>query len=131
MVLLMVPIGSALLYSKQILVLCGQNQDVASQAQVFIYAFLPSLFFQGIGDCLVRLLNNLGKTQIPFISSAVGILLHYFISWYFVIACNYQIVGTGIALCITYNLIYLMMLLMAMLDTEISAAIIKPDRRIF
>ena len=86
---LMIPITIILQYSEQILVLCGQNQQVAIQAQVFITSFLPSLFFQGIGDCLVRLLNNLGKTEIPFISSAIGIVVHYFISWYFVITCNY------------------------------------------
>lgn len=50
------------MHAETLLVFVGQHKEVAKYSQQYIIAFLPGLFFQGIGDCQMKLLNNLGKT---------------------------------------------------------------------
>lgn len=108
--IIFMPISIILNYSEDILVYIGQHKEVASHSQRYINAFLPGLFLNSIGDCQLRFLNNLGKTEISFYCSAIGVGLHLVCSYVFIIWMDMELWGTGLSLFIAYFAMLALML---------------------
>ena len=78
---------------------------------MYIYSFLPGLYLSAIGECQLRFLNNLGKTKISFICSVLGVSMHYFTSYFFVIWMGFGFSGLGVSLFCAYLTMLICMLI--------------------
>ena len=108
---LFLPILAILLNTESVLVALGQDKLVSAYSQQYNLVYLPGLLFKGFADCERRFLNNFGKNRIPFYTSLVGVVLHTFFCYVFVVAYKWDIVGLGIANVITGMCVYFMLLI--------------------
>ena len=60
-------------------------------------AYLPGLILAGYTDCHRRFLASIGYTGVAFASIAIGVTVHFFVSWYLIFDLRMGIIGTGIS----------------------------------
>ncbi|KAJ4774523.1 Protein DETOXIFICATION [Rhynchospora pubera] len=108
LLLLCVSIPVALLwtYMKPILILCGQEEDIASAAHIFILYSLPDLLLQSFIHPL-RIYLRTQSINFPLTFCAMlAIFLHFPINYLFVSVLNLGIKGVALAsVCANLNLV--------------------------
>ncbi|XAR70340.1 hypothetical protein NMG60_11027164 [Bertholletia excelsa] len=91
-----IPISLLWLNMKKILILCGQEHDIASQAQTYILYSLPDLFLQSLLHPLRIYLRTQSITLPLTICAAFSIVLHLFINYFLVSILNLGVRGVAI-----------------------------------
>ena len=69
----------------------------AEYTSEYMYAFLPGLFILGHIDIHRRFLQSMGFNKMPMICLSIGVVIHYFLSYLFVLKWHMGIWGTGYA----------------------------------
>ncbi|XP_072959517.1 protein DETOXIFICATION 16-like isoform X2 [Typha angustifolia] len=92
LVLMLVSIPLAIVWActGQILLLCGQDSEIANEAGVYSRWMIPSLFAYGLLQCHVRFLQTQNIVFPIMLSSGITAMLHILVCWILV----YQ-VGLG------------------------------------
>uniref|UniRef100_A0A5B6YWQ4 Protein DETOXIFICATION n=1 Tax=Davidia involucrata TaxID=16924 RepID=A0A5B6YWQ4_DAVIN len=89
-------------YATPILKLLGQPDDVAEQSGLVALWFIPLHFSLAFQCPLQRFLQSQLKTGVLAWVSLVAVVIHVFISWLFVFKFQLGVVGTAVALDVSY-----------------------------
>jgi MATE family multidrug resistance protein len=76
LLLLNIPIVYILCNAEAILLLLKQDPRVCSNAQRYIYSYIPALVLNGLNDSQRRFLNMMELTRIPLICQLGGTIIH-------------------------------------------------------
>ncbi|KAL5074035.1 hypothetical protein RYX36_013019 [Vicia faba] len=98
-----IPISYVWLNMKNILLLCGQDEEISSTAQTFIMFSLPDLFFLSFLHPLRIYLRTQNITLPLTYCSAVSVILHVPLSFVLVVHFKMGVAGVAIAM-IWFNL---------------------------
>ncbi|CAK8568940.1 unnamed protein product [Lathyrus sativus] len=98
-----IPISYLWLNMKNILLLCGQDQEISSTAQTFIMFSLPDLFFLSFLHPLRIYLRTQNITLPLTYCSAVSVILHVPLNFVLVVHFKMGVAGVAIAM-IWFNL---------------------------
>ncbi|XP_078176663.1 protein DETOXIFICATION 16-like isoform X2 [Carex rostrata] len=79
--LLGIPLATIWFYTNEILLLCGQEADIAWEAGIYAKWMIPSLFAYGLLQCHVRFLQSQNIVFPVMLSSGLTALLHIFVCW--------------------------------------------------
>ncbi|BAT75947.1 hypothetical protein LR48_Vigan01g223000 [Vigna angularis] len=91
---------------KKLLLLCGQEEDIANEAQFYIYYSLPDLILQSLLHPLRIYLRSQSITLPLTCCAALSIILHVPINYLFVSVLNLGIGGIALSAVITnFNLV--------------------------
>ena len=103
-VLIAVFIPQALIFwnSESILVVMGQDQEVALAAQTYVRHLIPGIFWFNMFETTRRFLNAQLKFLEPSIAMLVALILHFFWWLLFISYFELNITGAAIATWITY-----------------------------
>ncbi|XP_016491713.1 protein DETOXIFICATION 49-like [Nicotiana tabacum] len=92
-----IPISFLWLYMKRLLILCGQNHNIASEAQNYILYSLPDLLTQSFLHPLRIYLRSQSITLPLTYCAAFAILIHIPINYFLVIVLNLGIKGVSLS----------------------------------
>ncbi|KAG4378934.1 hypothetical protein AAZX31_17G127600 [Glycine max] len=96
---------------KKILLLCAQEQDIANEAELYIFYSLPDLVLQSLLHPLRIYLRSQSITLPLTCCAAVSILLHVPVNYLFVSILNLGIKGVALSAVITnLNLVVLLII---------------------
>ncbi|XP_078176668.1 protein DETOXIFICATION 16-like isoform X2 [Carex rostrata] len=79
--LLGIPLATIWYYTNEILLLFGQEADIAWEAGIYAKWMIPSLFAYGLLQCHVRFLQSQNIVFPVMLSSGLTALLHIFVCW--------------------------------------------------
>ncbi|XP_078176665.1 protein DETOXIFICATION 16-like [Carex rostrata] len=79
--LLGIPLATIWYYTNEILLLFGQDADIAWEAGIYAKWMIPSLFAYGLLQCQVRFLQSQNIVFPVMLSSGFTALLHIFVCW--------------------------------------------------
>ncbi|KAF3332690.1 MATE efflux family protein 5-like protein [Carex littledalei] len=99
--LLGIPLAAIWFYTNEILLICGQEADIAWEAGIYAKWMIPSLFAYGLLQCHVRFLQSQNIVFPVMLSSGLTALLHIFVCWLLVYGLGMgskgAALGTGIS----------------------------------
>ncbi|XP_019175169.1 PREDICTED: protein DETOXIFICATION 48-like [Ipomoea nil] len=104
-----VPISFAWLNMKNILLWCGQDEEIASMAHTFIVFAIPDLFFLSLLHPLRIYLRTQGITLPLTYCSAISLLLHVPLN--FVLVSYFHLGVAGVAIAMVFTNLNLFLLL--------------------
>ena len=110
MTICFIPISLLILNSKQILLLIGQDPQVAAYAHTYNIYYLPAVYLYGLVDAERRFLNCLKRNFVTLMVQSIGTLFHVFACYFFVDILKYDIQGIGLASIITNFIIYVLII---------------------
>ncbi|KAK7391123.1 hypothetical protein VNO78_19504 [Psophocarpus tetragonolobus] len=100
------PISLLWLYMKRILLFCGQNDAIATQAQLYLLYSIPDLFAQSFLHPLRIYLRAQSITLPLTLCATLSILLHIPINYLLLFHLNMGIKGVALSsLCTNFNLL--------------------------
>ncbi|XP_010255527.1 PREDICTED: protein DETOXIFICATION 49-like [Nelumbo nucifera] len=107
LLLISTPISLLWINMKRILVFCGQNQDIATEAQSYILYSLPDLLLQSLLHPLRIYLRTQSITLPLTYCAALSILLHIPINYLLVYVINLGIKGVALSgVWTNFNLVF-------------------------
>jgi Na+-driven multidrug efflux pump len=92
------------LNAKSILLLFGQEEQVAEVAQQYITIIIPGLLFFNMFEAVRRYLNAQLIFTVPMVVQLIALILHFFWCLLFISYYDLEIVGAAIAITVTYFL---------------------------
>ena len=98
---LFIPLMVILLFTKPILGILGQQEEVIVHANTYVIDNLLSVYLMGMYDLNKRFLNCLKTTWVPMISQVLATLLHIFWCHLFVTVFEWDLHGLGLASTLT------------------------------
>lgn len=104
MALIFIPQTIIFLWTENILVLLGQDPEVAKVAQKYVYYIIPGIFFFNMFETARRFLNAQLVFILPSIIQFTTLVLHFLWLYIFVVRLNFGIIGASISIWITYFL---------------------------
>lgn len=109
--LMLPPLVLILFFVEPLLVLLGQNPDVAARAKIYIIVLAPGLPFALAVSTLRNFLATIGKTMVPFLLVSLGSLINIFLNYILIFgkfgAPEMGLIGAGIASSFSYALGFL------------------------
>ncbi|XP_072961438.1 protein DETOXIFICATION 16-like [Typha angustifolia] len=104
LVLMLVSIPLAIIWActGQILLLCGQDPEIAMEAGVYARWMIPSLFAYGLLQCHVRFLQTQNIVFPVMLSSGITALLHILVCWILVYQLGLGSKGAALGNGISY-----------------------------
>ncbi|KAI3704890.1 hypothetical protein L1987_75119 [Smallanthus sonchifolius] len=106
LILISVPIAVLWVNMKSILLLCGQDEEIATQAQMYLLYSLPDLLAQSLLHPLRIYLRSQSITLPLTFCASLSIFLHIPINYYLVHSLNLGIKGVAISSVLTnFNLV--------------------------
>lgn len=104
LVLFLVSIPLAVIWAntRSLLILFGQEHDIATEAGQYACYMIPSLFAYGLLQCLNKFLQTQNNVFPMMLSSAVTALLHILICWILVFKSGLGPRGAALANSISY-----------------------------
>ena len=96
-----IPVLGLMLCSEQILIMIGQDPVVSRYAHEYNLAFLPAVYLFGIRDTTRRFLASVNQNQVSTILTLLGLLLQVVSVYYFLEVLKLDLVGIGLACCVT------------------------------
>ncbi|XP_057481553.1 protein DETOXIFICATION 49-like [Actinidia eriantha] len=103
------PISLLWLNMKKILLLCGQEEAIATQAQLYLFYSLPDLFAQSLLHPLRIYLRTQSITLPLTFSATITTVLHIPINYFFVTYLSFGIKGVAISgVLFNFNLVLLL-----------------------
>ncbi|KAI3808836.1 hypothetical protein L1987_24798 [Smallanthus sonchifolius] len=106
LILVSVPIAVCWVNMKSILLLCGQDEEIATQAQTYLLYSLPDLLAQSLLHPLRIYLRSQSITLPLTFCASFSIILHIPINYYLVHSLNLGIKGVAISSVLTnFNLV--------------------------
>ncbi|CAL0320779.1 unnamed protein product [Lupinus luteus] len=97
-----IPLSLIWFYSSNLLILMGQDHEIAAQAGIFNRWMIPGLFAYAILQCFNRFLQSQNNVFPLLISSGVTTLVHVVLCWFFVIQQKFGSKGAALAISISY-----------------------------
>ncbi|XP_020088994.1 protein DETOXIFICATION 16-like [Ananas comosus] len=102
LMLVSVPLTVIWACTGQILVLCGQDLEIANEAGIYARWMIPALFAYGLLQCHVRFLQTQNIVLPVMISSGLTALLHIGVCWVLVYGLGLGSKGAALANAISY-----------------------------
>jgi len=90
------------IFSTPILKLLGQADDISDLAGVFAIWTLPQLFAFAINFPIQKFLQSQSKVMVMTWISAIGLIVHVFLSWLCISKLGWGLVGAALTLNITW-----------------------------
>ncbi|KAJ3206299.1 hypothetical protein HDU67_008278 [Dinochytrium kinnereticum] len=110
--LLCIPIAGVWCFTESILILAGQDAEIAKLSGQFARCMIPGLFPYFVGEAVKRYLQSQGimsaSMVIIIVVSPINILLQYVLVWS---SWNIGVMGAPIAISISYCILALLMIL--------------------
>ncbi|XP_074332610.1 protein DETOXIFICATION 49-like [Apium graveolens] len=97
LLLISIPVGFLWCNMKRILVFCGQEDDIATQAQLYILFSLPDLFAQSLLHPLRIYLRSQSITLPLTFCATLSIILHIPINYFLVVVLDLGIKGVALS----------------------------------
>ena len=105
--MLFLPLMVILLFSRPILGVLGQEEEVIEHASTYILISLFSIYLFAMYDLTKRFLNCLRTTWVPMVTQVCATLLHIFWCHLFVNVMEWDLYGLGLASTLTLSLIHI------------------------
>lgn len=102
LMLVSIPLAAVWTYTGQILMLCGQDRDIATEAGQYARWMIPSLFAYGLIQCHVRFLQTQNIVFPMMLASGFTALLHILVCWILVFKSGLGNRGAALANSFSY-----------------------------
>ncbi|XP_038984573.1 protein DETOXIFICATION 16-like isoform X2 [Phoenix dactylifera] len=113
-----IPLAAVWAYTGQILMLCGQDRAIATEAGVYARWMIPSLFAYGLIQCHVRFLQTQNIVFPMMLASGFAALLHILVCWILVFKSGLGSRGAALANSFSYWLNALLLALFVKLSPD-------------
>ncbi|XP_066372989.1 protein DETOXIFICATION 16-like isoform X2 [Miscanthus floridulus] len=100
--LVSVPLAIIWFYTGEILLLFGQDADIAAEAGTYARWMIPALFAYGLLQCHVRFLQTQNIVQPVMASAGAAAACHVFVCWLLVYALGMGSKGAALSNAISY-----------------------------
>ncbi|WCJ22304.1 MATE efflux family protein [Euphorbia peplus] len=118
LLVLSIPLAIIWFYTGSILIILGQNHEIATGAGTFNQWMIPSLFAYAILQCQNRFFQTQSNIFPMVVTSGVTLIFHVLVCWVLVFKCELGIKGAALANSISYwiNVLLLAMYIRLSLD---------------
>lgn len=100
-----IPVMLVYVFSKQILILLGEQDDVASSASVFVYGLIPQIFAYAVNFPIQKFLQAQSIVAPSAYISAAALILHLLLSWVAVYKIGMGLIGASLVLSLSWWII--------------------------
>ncbi|XP_015883748.2 protein DETOXIFICATION 40 isoform X1 [Ziziphus jujuba] len=100
-----IPVMLVYVFSKQILLLLGEPNDVASSASVFVYGLIPQVFAYAVNFPIQKFLQAQSIVAPSAYISATTLVLHLLLSWIAVYKIGMGLIGASLVLSLSWWII--------------------------
>nr|CAB3470479.1 unnamed protein product [Digitaria exilis] len=100
--LVSIPIAVLWFYTGQILLLCGQDPDIAAEAGTYARWMIPALFANGLLQCHVRFLYTQNIVLPVMASCGAAAACHLVVCWVLVYALGMGSKGAALSNGVSY-----------------------------
>lgn len=101
------------IFSTPILKLLGQADDISDLAGLFAIGILPQLFAFAVNFPIQKFLQSQSKVMVMTWISAIGLIVHVFLSWLCISKLGWGLAGAALTLDITWWIIVIFQLVYA------------------
>lgn len=100
-----IPITLIYVFSKQILLLFGEPESLASAAAVFVYGLIPQIFGYAANFPIQKFLQAQSIVAPSAWISAATLFVHLFLSWVVVYELGFGLIGVSLVLSLSWWII--------------------------
>lgn len=118
LMLVSIPLAVVWAYTGQILMLCGQETEIATEAGLYARWMIPSLFAYGLLQCHVRFLQTQNIVLPMMLCSGFAALLHILVCWILVFKSGLGSRGAALANGFSYWMNVLLLALFVKLSPD-------------
>ena len=98
---LFIPIAAVILYSKDMLVFFGIDEEASIHAQTYLTYMLPSILLNSLGDSIDLFLIGMGYNKVVLLLQTAIVPIHFFSCWLFISVFELGIIGAAVSSNIT------------------------------
>ena len=98
---LFIPIAAVILYSKDMLIFFGIDEEASIHAQTYLTYMLPSILLNSIGDSIDLFLIGMGYNKVVLLLQTAIVPIHFFSCWLFISVFELGIIGAAVSSNIT------------------------------
>jgi Na+-driven multidrug efflux pump len=91
-----------LLFSKQIFLAIGQDEEIADKAAIFVITMIPGIVFYAWSTAYQRFCTNQREVKYPMWSNIGATVVHLGLCYFFVDYLGMDLAGVGIASSIQF-----------------------------
>ncbi|OMP08127.1 Multi antimicrobial extrusion protein [Corchorus olitorius] len=100
-----IPLTLAYVFSKPILILLGESNEVASKAAVFVYGLIPQIFAYAVNFPIQKFLQSQSIVTPSAYISAGTLVVHILLSWLAVYKVGMGLIGASLVLSLSWWII--------------------------
>ncbi|KAL9243512.1 hypothetical protein vseg_017388 [Gypsophila vaccaria] len=97
-----IPLTLVYIFSKDILILLGESQEIASMASIFIYGLIPQIFAYACNFPIQKFLQSQSVILPSAYISIVAIVLHIGLSWVVIYKFGWGLLGASLMLSFSW-----------------------------
>ena len=98
---LFIPIAIVTLFSKEMLIAVGIDEQASTHAQTYLTFMLPSVLFNSLGDSIDLFLIGMGFNKVVLMLQTAIVPIHFFSCWLFISYFKLGIIGAALSSNVT------------------------------
>ncbi|KAL9691702.1 hypothetical protein QQ045_012128 [Rhodiola kirilowii] len=100
-----IPLMMIYIFSKPILILLGQSNEIASQAAIFVYGLIPQIFAYAANFPIQKFLQAQSIVAPSAYISLATLAIHLLLSWLVIYKLGYGLIGASLVLSFSWWLV--------------------------
>jgi MATE family multidrug resistance protein len=126
-----IPIALVFAFSRELLVMIGQDAEVAYHAGEFIKYQIVGIYFIGQFDLTKRWLTQCQVAWVPLIAMIICTVMHVGWCWLYMVHYGLGMLGAGLANATSALIMWIIVTIISLTVSELKDALFWPDRESF